>query len=278
MKHNQTALIALTAIAISAMFSGCALLPYESDYSCAYSEGYGKCLGAKDNYELSQMTEQERSKALNKNKEPQEQSNAKQTDCKALRDSCNGDLNELAKFGCLTPLEQTALKNNEALRYIERLLLDREAIEQRTPINENKRYLQSFERADFAISDSKGVTKNYSSAVQHSSSDNIYAHNPNAANDRRFSANVKTTATCDYPIINQGDQIKVLAYRAWLRSSPNANYPATDGLEAKRGDVYTASSSQCGWVRLDNGRYIHQSIVSVIPSNAYETTDEEIEQ
>jgi hypothetical protein len=278
MKHNQTALIALTAIALS--ISGCALLPYESDYSCAYSEGYGKCLGAKDNYELSQMSERERAKALNKNKEiTKEQTKTKETDCKALRDSCNGDLNELAKFGCLTPLEQTALKNNEALRYIERLLLDREAIEQRTPINENKRYLQSFERADFAILDSKGVAKSYSSAVQNSSSDNIYAHNPNNANDRRFGTNIKATSTCDYPIINQGDQIKVLAYRAWLRSSPNANYPATDGLEAKRGDVYTASSSQCGWVRLDNGRYIHQSIVSVIPSNsAYETTDEEIDQ
>jgi hypothetical protein len=267
MKPNQITLIALAAIALT--FSGC-LMPYESDYSCDYSRGYGKCLGARDNYELSQMSEQERSQALNKNKlnaQPTtKQGKTTASDSlsyEALRDSRNGDLNELEKFGCLTPLEQTALKNNEALTYIERLLLDRKAINDRTPITQTDKAII----ADFAI---------FNEVSDRAGSDNA---DNSGNNDRRSGSNAKSATTCDYPTIERGDHVEVLAYRAWLRTAPDASYPAKDGLEAKRGDIFTASNSQCGWVKLDNGRYIHQSIVSVVPAaqSAYETNDEEIE-
>jgi hypothetical protein len=253
-----TPIALLTAIALT--FSGC-LMPYESDYSCDYSRGYGKCLGARDNYELSQMSEQERSQALNKNK-PNAQPTTKQgkttasdsLSCKAMRDSCNGDLNELEKFGCLTPLEQTALKNNEALTYIERLLLDRKAINDRTP-NDNGLVKHS----DDLIVSVAYAGLNYA----------------NVADERESSAtnaNANTIGVvCGFPQVSNGATIRIEVDRAWLRSEPNPNYPPINAIEAKRGDRFIVSegwqTDACGWLKLSNGRYIHQSIVSVVSSN-----------
>jgi hypothetical protein len=259
-KLNELTLIALTSIAFSA--SGCSLLPYESDYSCDYSEGYGKCLGARDNYELSQMSEQERSQTLNKNKPAkttQSEANTNSLNCEALREQCNGDLDELAKLGCLTPIEQTAVKNNEALIYIERLLLDREAIKNRTPSDKDL-----IKHSDgLIVSDDKegkvviaDARLNYANAAAESES--------GATN-----ANANTIGVvCGFPQVSKGATIRIEVNRAWLRSEPNPDYPPINAIEAKRGDRFIVSqgwqTDACGWLRLSNGRYVHQSIISVI--------------
>ncbi|MDR0665569.1 MAG: hypothetical protein LBF86_08650 [Helicobacteraceae bacterium] len=261
MRLNQAILVsALTILTpiLLLILNGCSLLPYDSDYSCAYSEGYGKCLSARDNYELSQMSENERSRYLGKANSVETSSNYSY--CDRLRESCGCPNNECFDFetlqslnrsGCLTPSEIIALENHEALLYIERLLLDRRAIEHRTPSDKSVAKGDSNANEDLINANGKQAKVVIADAgLDYGDSDSV--------NNRPLSQ------SCDYPNLKDGDTIRVEVYRAWLRKMPNAAYPVDNGFEAKRGDQYAVKGSKCGWVELDNGRYIHQSIVSVI--------------
>jgi hypothetical protein len=246
--NNQITLIALTLIALT--FSGC-LMPYESDYTCAYSEGYGNCLGARDNYELSQMSESERSQALNKQTG---QSGESSIDCAKARQICScadetnclfdfEKLQYLASYGCLTPSEAIALSNHESLRYLSRLVLDRRAIETRTPND-----VRSASNALGDVND-QSVIVDAEGAAENA--------NPNTIG-----------VVCGFPQVSQGSTIRIEVNRAWLRSEPNPEYPPANAIEAKRGDRFIVSegwqTDSCGWLKLNNSRYVHQSIVKVV--------------
>jgi hypothetical protein len=269
----KTKLLIIAAMAALGITLGGCLMPYESDYSCDYSKGYGQCLGARDNYKLSQMSETERARHLKGERTNDEMAIA--TDCDRIRESCgyqNGKpfdfetLQTLNKSGCLTPSETIALNNHEALLYIERLLLDRKAIEARTPSDTKPKVAIASFTNGYATAIGDNDRDDNDTGVKADGGLNNYGVIESEGEGGAISSggSNKPLLSCDYPSLNNGDIIRVEAYRAWLRAKPDANYPVDRGLEAKRGEQYAVKGSKCGWVELDNGRYIHQSIVSVV--------------
>jgi hypothetical protein len=273
----KTKLLIIAAMATLGVTLGGCLMPYESDYSCDYSKGYGKCLGARDNYELSQMSDQERSKALGRQTSKSESKAEASIDCVKARQVCScadgtsdclfdyEKLQYLARYDCLTPSEAIALSNHESLQYLSRLVLDRRAIEHRTP-NYEKKAISFTNKYEWISGDRDNADRKANQSVIADGGLNDYYKGviESEGEGGAISSNAKPPLSCDYPSLNDGDVIRVEAYRAWLRAKPDASYPVDRGLEAKRGDQYTARGSSCGWVELSNGRYIHQSIVRVV--------------
>jgi hypothetical protein len=295
-KRIQTAIAAISFIILTGLINGCSLLPYESDFACPYSEGYGRCLGAKENYELSQMSDKERAKALGQSQTKNEAANS----CEQVRAECNcnangecfnyEDLQKLRNSGCLTPAETIALENNEALQYIKRLLLDRRAIDERTPKETETNKTAS--KTDASQSESGAYCELDNASQSKAESGEVETPNEESENGAivadaliesvAISAEAngverKTTdgsKLCGFPQVDSGATIRIEVDRAWLRQEPNPKYPPSNAIEAKRGDRFIVAegwqTEACGWLKLENNRYIHQSIVSVIKENANE--------
>jgi hypothetical protein len=278
MKNAKTLLTIVVIAAIGIVLTGCALLPYDSDYSCGYSSGYDRCLGAKENYKISQMSENERNRYLNRETKSVNNSETSSSYCDRLRESCGclegecfdfESLQSLNNNGCLTPSEIIALNNHEALLYIERLLLDRKAVETRTPDDNRKpnaNVMIASLTNDYVISSDNGDDNaNVKADARLNDYPDGVIDNGETNSSVRANAN---TIVCGFPKVAKGSTVQIEVDRAWLRSKPDPKYPPDNAIEAKRGDRFIVSegsqSSNCGWLKLNNGRYIHQSIVSVI--------------
>jgi hypothetical protein len=276
----------ITAAMVGAILflTGCALLPYDSDFACPESKGYGSCMGAKENYELSQMSVSERSKVLNKQGSKEIATTNKESPCennKSCESECDEDCKErlqtLKKSGCLSPEELLALENHNALIYIERLLLDRQAIKDRTPKEPNNAASKDGLSGAYCPLDNASQSKAESGEVEtpNEESENGAIVADALIESVAISAEAngverKTTdgsKLCGFPQVEKGSTIRIEVDRAWLRTEPNPKYPPDSAIEAKRGDSFVVAegwqSANCGWLKLDNDRYIHQSIVSV---------------
>jgi hypothetical protein len=232
---------------------GCSLLPYDDEFSCGITPGYGKCLSATENYRLSQMSEQERTKWLCKKaaqvkddkdlcaayKEAQEPKEAPCDDKTANADFANADKSEI-------------------IGYLRRLTLDTEKARA-----EEKKLNEELERPIVVDQRLNEIGNNGES--DENSGKFCVVDTEFAGKDEKKLEGLVAPDDCGYKNINYGDTIVVKVDRAWLREKPTADFPPTGGgLEARRGDRFVASSGKCGWVKLINERYIHQSIVEVI--------------